>query len=443
MPSACFAPEERTIPHMIVADHLARTIVDHRSYGDWDTAHRAYAEIRRSTPLGRAELDDYDPFWIVSKFDDIQLVERQPAIFRNGDMPVTLLNRTQHRGIRERSGGKPYRIRSLVQMDSPDHMKYRLLTQNWFMPQRLRDLQPRIRQIAKSFVDRLMDIGPECDFARDIAFLYPLRVIMEVMGVPEEDEARMLRLTQELFGSNDPELSRSANAASAAPLSPEDHTAAIDETIQDFFSYFTAIIEDRRAAPRNDLASVIANGSVGGAPIGHLEAISYYIIAATAGHDTTSASTASGAWVLAERPDLLRELKKDASLIDGFVDEVIRWETPVKHFMRSAATDTEIGGQAIGAGDWLMLCYMSGNRDEDRYDAPFEFDVRRPDNKHVAFGYGPHVCLGQHLARMEMRILWEELLPRLETLELTGSPRRMISNFVSGPKTLPIRFSAS
>lgn len=308
------------------------------------------------------------------------------------------------------------------------------------MPQRLRELQPRIREIARSFADRMMDIGPECDFARDIAFLYPLRVIMEVLGVPEADEARMLKLTQELFGSNDPELNQSADGNAAAPLSAEDHAAAMNETIQDFFSYFTAILEDRRARPRNDLSSVIANGTIGDAPIGHLEAISYYIIAATAGHDTTSASTASGAWVLAERPELLRELKDDRSLIDGFVDEVIRWETPVKHFMRSAATDTEIAGRAIRAGDWLMLCYMSGNRDEDRYDAPFEFDIRRPDNKHVAFGYGPHVCLGQHLARMEMRILWEELVPRLGTLELTGAPRRMVSNFVSGPKSLPVRF---
>jgi hypothetical protein len=246
----------------------------------------------------------------------------------------------------------------------------------------------------------------------------------------------MLKLTQELFGSNDPDLNRSGQAV--------DELAAVEgsrKTMMDFMAYFSAMIEDRRRDPKGDLASTIANGLIDGELIGVLDAIGYYVIIATAGHDTTSSSTAAGMWALAERPDQFRKLKADAALIPGHVDESIRWATPVKHFMRTAAADTELAGQTIAAGDWLMLCYPSGNRDEAVFANPFDYDVTRAPNRHVAFGYGAHVCLGQHLARMEMRILWEELLPRLQAVELAGTPSRMEANFVCGPKSVPIQFS--
>jgi cytochrome P450 len=205
-------------------------------------------------------------------------------------------------------------------------------------------------------------------------------------------------------------------------------------------TYFTAMTEDRRKNPRADLASVIANGAVHGQPLGHLEAMSYYIIAATAGHDTTSNTTAGALWALAENPDQFRKVKDDLSLIPSMVEESIRWETPVKHFMRTATADTELSGKVIRKNDWLFLSYPSGNRDEAVFEDPYTFKADRSPNKHVAFGYGAHVCLGQHLGRMEMRILWEELLPRLQSVELNGKPTRTQANFVSGPKAVPIRF---
>jgi cytochrome P450 len=166
----------------------------------------------------------------------------------------------------------------------------------------------------------------------------------------------------------------------------------------------------------------------------------YYIIAATAGHDTTSSTTAGALWALAERPELWQRLQNDPSLVGGLIEESIRWVTPVKHFMRTATEDTELAGQKIAKGDWMMLSYPSGNRDEAVFDAPFEFRIDRSPNRHVAFGYGAHVCLGQHLARMEMRILWEELLQRVASIELDGTPKRMAAAFVCGPKSVPIRF---
>ncbi len=419
----------------MIPQAIADTIVDPKAYADGDRVDEAFTWLRANAPLAQVQPEGFDPFWAVTRFADIQEVEKQNALFHNGDRATVVTPIEADRKVREMTGGSPHLVRSLVQMDNPDHFAYRRLTQAWFLPQNIRGLEPRIREIARGFIDRMAAHGDRCDFAKDVAFLFPLHVIMEVLGVPEADEPRMLKLTQELFGSTDPELNRTGKA-----MDRETGVQAVQATVVDFMTYFNAMTEDRRANPRDDLASVIANGAVHGQPLGHLEAMSYYIIAATAGHDTTSSTTAGALWALAENPDQFRKLKADPSLISGLVEESIRWVTPVKHFMRTATADTELDGLKIAQGDWMMLCYPSGNRDEAVFDDPFRFDIERSPNKHVAFGYGAHVCLGQHLARMEMRILWEELLPRLESVELDGTPRRMEAAFVCGPKSVPIRF---
>lgn len=421
---------------MAIPQEVAQAIVDPKAYADGKRVDEAFAWLRREAPLEVAELDGFDPFWVVSRHADILEVERQNELFHNGDRATVLTTREADQHVRALMGGSPHMIRSLVQMDNPDHFAYRRLTQGWFLPQNLRKLEDRIRQIARSFLDRMAEMGGRCDFARDVAFLYPLHVIMEVMGVPEADEPRMLQLTQELFGGSDPDLNRSRREIT----NTEEAIGQLQSIVADFMAYFNAITEDRRANPREDLCSVIANGQINGAPLGALEAIGYYIIAATAGHDTTSNTTAGGLWALAERPDQFEKLKADPSLIPSFLEESIRWVTPVKHFMRTATADAELAGRKIAKGDWLMLSYPSGNRDEAVFEDPFAFDIARKPNKHVAFGYGAHICLGQHLGRMEMRVLWEELLPRLKSVELDGTPKLSEANFVCGPKTVPIRY---
>ncbi|MBX3447770.1 MAG: cytochrome P450 [Parvibaculaceae bacterium] len=420
----------------MIPQETAQTIIDPKAYADGKRVDDAFAWLRREMPFAQAQPEGFDPFWVVTKHADILEVERQNELFHNGDRATTLTPIEVDKKVRELMGGSPHLVRSLVQMDNPDHFAYRRLTQSWFMPQNLKKLEARIREIAKGFIDRMADMNGNCDFARDVAFLYPLHVIMEVLGVPEADEPRMLKLTQELFGSADPDLNRSGAEVKDADAA----LAEIGATVGEFITYFNEMTEDRRACPRDDLASVIANGQIEGKPLGHLEAMSYYIIAATAGHDTTSNTTAGGLWALAENPDQFAKLKADASLIPSYLEESIRWVTPVKHFMRTATADAEVHGQKIARGDWLMLSYPSGNRDEDVFDDPFAFKVDRSPNKHVAFGYGAHVCLGQHLGRMEMRILWEELLPRLQSVELAGEPKRMQASFVCGPKSVPIRY---
>ncbi|WP_293680192.1 cytochrome P450 [uncultured Phenylobacterium sp.] len=420
----------------MIPQEIAQTIVDPKAYADGRRIDEAFRVLRSEAPLDQAQPEGFDPFWVVTRQADIRQVELQNELFHNGDRSTVLTTIEADRKVRAMMGGSPHLVRSLVQMDNPDHANYRRLTQGYFAPQSLRGLEDRIREIARGFVDRMAAYGGRCDFAKDVAFLYPLHVIMEVLGVPEVDEPRMLKLTQELFGSADPDLNRSQGQVS----NTDQALASLQGTVADFMTYFNAMTEDRRRQPRSDLASVIANGAIEGQPLGHLEAMSYYIIAATAGHDTTSSTTAGALWALAENPAQFRAVKADPSLIKGLIEESIRWETPVKHFMRTATDDAELAGRKIAKGDWLLLSYPSGNRDEAVFDDPFTFDAARSPNRHIAFGYGAHVCLGQHLARMEMRILWEELLPRLDTVELDGTPRRMEASFVCGPKSVPIRF---
>lgn len=426
-----------------ISEETAITIVDPYAYADGDRVDQAFAKLRAEMPLGVAQPPGFEPFWVVTKHKDIMQVERQNDIFHNGDKATTLVDINTDTAVREMMGGSPHLVRSLVQMDNPDHKNYRRITADNFMPQELKALEVQVRKIAKSFVDHMEEVGRAndgvCDFAKDVAFLYPLHVIMELLGVPSSDEPKMLKLTQELFGAADPELNRTGKERG----DPKEALAALSGTVAEFIEYFSAVTEDRRKNPRADIASVIANGKIDGEPLGVLEAMSYYIIVATAGHDTTSSTTAGAMWALAERPEELRKVKEDPKLIPMMVEESIRWVTPVKHFMRSATQDTELSGQKISKGDWMMLCYPSGNRDEDMFDDPFEFKVNRQPNRHIAFGHGAHICLGQHLARMEMRALWEELLPRLDHVEIAGTPTRMLANFVCGPKSVPIRFKMS
>ena len=421
--------------HVPRPDTIARSITSPKSYAAPATLLADFAWLRAHDPVSLIETENFDPFWAITKHADIMQVGRDKALFHSGERQTILADRAGVRRVRELTGG-PHLIRTLVHMDDPDHLKYRRLTQSWFMPGQLRRLEPQIRVLARQAVDEMAARGGSCDFAADVAALYPLRVIMLILGLPAEDEPRMLKLTQQLFGNQDPDLARAEGGLS-------DPIAAVQqlfEVFMDFSAYFGQVTADRRANPRDDVSTVIANSQVEGEQISDFEAMSYYTIIAAAGHDTTSSSTAGAMWALCENPGEFAKLKQNPALIPGLVEEAVRWTTPVKHFMRSAVEDTELRGRRIAKGDWLMLCYLSGNRDEEVFEAPDQFRVDRDPNPHVGFGYGPHLCLGQHMAKMEMRILFEELLPRLGSVSFAGEPTLTASNFVSGPKSLPVRF---
>jgi cytochrome P450 len=393
------------------------------AYADPALFHEACAVLRRDDPIHLVEHPDFAPFHVITKHADVLEIELHNKEWENAPRPV--ISNLEADRMREQQGDL---LRTLIHMDDPDHRTYRGLAAEWFLPKNLAKLEGRLAELASMSATRMAELGGRCDFARDIAMQYPLQVILSILGLPETDFSRMLKLTQELFGSADPELSRG--------VSMDDLVAVI----QDFFAYFTELTEARKAAPTEDLASVIANASVDGVPIGLMEQISYYVIVATAGHDTTASAMAGGMQALIERPDQLARLQADPSLIGSAVDEIIRWVTPVKHFMRNCTTEYTLRGHTFHPGDAVLLSYPSANRDEEVFVDPMTFDVGRSPNKHLAFGFGVHYCLGAMLARMEIKALLTELLPRLRSIELAGEPAEMQTLFVGGLKRLPIAY---
>lgn len=427
-----------TIAPAVLPPEIASAIVNPVAYGEWNGIKEKFRWARDNMPVGLVQAEGYMPFWAITRHEDIMTVSKDNARFLNAPKSVVLGPIAVQMLTHMITGGSPHLVRSLVTMDAPEHMDYRKLTQSWFMPKNLASLEEKIRGIARTSVDAMLETGGSCDFVHQVSALYPLHVVMQILGVPHEDEPLMLKLTQEMFGGEDPDLNR----ARSVELTPEQVTQFVIEAVRDFESYFMKLAADRRASPQDDVATVIANAVIDGEPISDRNAAGYYIIVAAAGHDTTSASTAGAMWALAKDPEQFARIKADRSLLPGLIEEAIRWTTPVQHFMRTAAEDCEIGGQRIAKDDWLMLCYVSGNHDERVFPDPDRFDASRGPNRHVAFGAGVHQCLGLHLARLEMRILFDELLDRIDSVELAGTPQRASSTFVGGPKTLPIRFAA-
>jgi cytochrome P450 len=352
-------------------------------------------------------------------------VEKQPSIFINA--PRTALRSIeQEENIRKITGSIQV-ARTLIQMDQPDHRVFRGLTQAAFMPTRMKTLADSITKLADHFVDRLEHLGGKCDFVNDIALWYPLRAVMLMLGVPEEDEALMLKLTQQHFVSTDPSVQEQGKVEAGAAA-------------KEIFSYFTALTAERRKNPKDDIVSLLADVQIDGHPISDFDRNSYFFILAVAGHDTTSASISGTLLALLKHPEAFLRLRADPRLLSSAIDEGIRWTSPVKHFFRTAVADYDLAGQTIREGQSIMLCYPSANRDEDVFENPFEFRIDRNPNPHLAFGFGPHLCLGQHLAKLELRSLFERLLPRVDDIELTGEPRWLEANFVGGLKSLPISY---
>jgi cytochrome P450 len=424
-------PEAKKIPH-----RLGLLIASPKAYARQKSLLLGLQWLRANQPLGRVESKGFDPFWLVTRHADVSRIIRQHDLFHNGDRAHTLVPRASDEMTRELTGGSPHPIRTLVHMDQPDHLKYRRITQSWFTQQRVGSLENGIRAVARASIDRMAEFGPVCDFVRDVAIHYPLRILMQIFGVPEQDEPRMLKLTQELFASEDVDLGHGEYESG----DPARHAKELFRLLHEFQVYFVPLMERRRATPAQDLASVIANAEIDGKPINHFEAVSYYVIVAAAGHDTTSSSISGGLWALCESDDALKELRADPGLIPRFVEEAIRWTTPVHHVMRTATADVELSGQKIACGDWVMLSFLSANRDEEVFDEPNRFRLDRDAPGGVLFGQGVHACLGQHLARLEIRIFFEELLSRLASVEIAGRPRRSASIFIGGPKSLPIRY---
>ncbi|WP_111508474.1 cytochrome P450 [Mycobacterium kyogaense] len=408
-------------------DDAAKVLADPTAYADDARLHAALAHLRANEPVAWVDNHPYRPFWAITKHADIMAIERANDLWLSEPRPLLATAAADDYMAQQMEAGMG--LRTLIHMDDPHHRKVRSIGADWFRPKAMRDLKIRVDELAKRYVDRMRDIGPECDFVTDIAVQFPLYVIMSLLGLPEEDYGRMHALTQEMFGGDDDEYKRG--------VSPEEQMAVL----LDFFTYFSTLTASRRETPTDDLASAIANGRIDGEPLSDIDTASYYVIVASAGHDTTKDAISGGLLALIENPGELDRLRKNMDLMPTAVEEMIRWTTPVKEFMRTAAEDTTVRGVPIAQGESVYLAYVSGNRDEEIFDEPFRFDIARDPNRHVSFGYGVHFCLGAALARMEMNSLFTELVPRLESIELTGEPELAATTFVGGLKHLPIRYS--
>jgi cytochrome P450 len=392
-------------------------LVDPSAYAD-GRLELACEILRHVSPVHRVDRPGFRPFYALLKYEDIHEVERQGDLFHAS--PRYKLMRVENE----------YRLdaRSLVSMDPPEHTDYRALVSDWFHPRSIRKLEDRVKQLAAAAVDRMADQGDQAyDFVTEISMHYPLTVICSMLGIPESDRNLILRITQENFGSEDPEFRRAVSGANPA------------EVASQFGGYFVDVVQNRLSHPTDDLTSMLAHARLHGEPLAERDLMGYLGILATAGHDTTSSTIAGGLQALIEHPAQLDRLRADIALAPSATEEMIRWVTPVKSFMRTAMADTEIRGQKIAEGESVLLLYASANRDEDAFEHPDRFDVGRDPNRHLAFGHGHHFCLGAHLARLETRIFFAELIPRLRRIELAGKPQLVKTIFVGGLKHLPVQ----
>ena len=400
---------------------------DPAEWEDMGAWHERVAGIRRSHSAVWVDAPEYQPYLALLRHADIFEVERNHDVWHNTSRvtlaPDAFFDQAMAMGMPE--------PKSLVQLDGHDHRVHRQVANDWFKPAATQRWQSRIEEIADEFVDKMREMGGACDFAVDIAQPYTLRVIMEIYGVPEEDEPLMLELTQGVFGGSDPEFVGEG----------EDMLMSAAGSVFTFIQYFNEVTEDRRGCPRDDLASVIANGEVDGHLMDDEHRLWYYIIVATAGHDTTSFALAGGLQALLENPQQFDALRARPELVTNAAEECIRWTSPVRHMMRYADVDTVVAGRAVPAGSRVLLCYPSANRDDAVFERPMEFDVTRPDaGELISFGLGPHFCLGAHFARRELRTMLGKLAGQLESIELAGTPASSRAHFVSGTKHLPITY---
>jgi cytochrome P450 len=405
----------------IAVDNLGSIFADPAAYADPAGWHAAAKQIRDQAPILKVALDGFPEFWAITKHADVMEIERNPMVFTNGTVPVLALQADLD------ASDTP--VKTLIQMDGGEHKAHRGIVNEWFKPRNVQAMQSRIDQLATHYVDQMAGLGGRCDFVSDVALHFPLQVILSILGLPEDDYARMLKLTQELFGAEDPDIARMG----------EDQS--ILDVLLDLVNYFTALAGDRRVHPTDDLSSVIANAEIDGQPLPDMDMLGHYVIIATAGHDTTSNAIAGGLVALMESRDQLELLQSQPALIDRAADEFIRFVSPVKHFMRTCQEPFALRGVTFQPGDSLYLSYASANRDDEVFADPMRLDVRRENaSSHLAFGFGQHFCLGAHLARMEIRALFKELLGRLDHIELVAEPTWIRSYFVQGPKSIPISY---
>lgn len=378
-----------------------------------------FAVLRRHAPVYRHAEPDGPGFWAVTRYPDVVRVSRDSSTF-SSSVGTALLS------------GPPEEELATMQlmmlnMDPPRHTRLRALVNKGFTPRMIGRLREQVRDLCGTIVDRVAPRG-ECDFVTEVAAELPLQVIAEMVGIPVEDRHLIFEWSNKMIGFDDPEFQNTPEEAKLVAMQ--------------MYMYANELALQRKDSPREDLVSVLMRAEVEGERLTEMEFDLFFLLLAVAGNETTRNLISGGLLALIEHPDQRRRLLADPTLLDTAVEEMLRWVTPVMQFRRTAVRDTEIGGQPIAEGDKVVIYYPSANRDEAVFDEPERFDVGRSPNEHLTFGGGGHhFCLGANLARLEIRLMFEELLRRLPDIELDGPVRRLRSNFINGIKQMPVRFT--
>ncbi len=388
--------------------------------------HDVFTRLRRECPVYWNPEKDGPGFWAITRHEDVVQVSKNPKLFSSAR------SRGGHRIFDERAvalGGLPPPSdldASMISMDPPEHARYRKMVTPGFTPDRIRELEADVRRRTTEILDRIADRG-ECEFVSTVAAELPIQVLAELLGVPQEDRRQLFEWSNASIGEDDPELRSS----------PEH----MERCLLEMVGYSGRLWQERLSAPGDDLISMLARSEVDGEPMSMQRYFSTFILLIVAGNETTRNSISGGLVALSEFPEERRRLLRDPALMPTAAAEIVRWVSPVLHMRRTATEDTEIRGQKIRAGDKIVVWYCSANRDEDAFDDPFRFDVGRQENPHLGFGIGQHFCLGSRLAELQLRVLFDEPLRRLPDIEPAGPQRRLRSNFLSGIKSLPVRFT--
>jgi cholest-4-en-3-one 26-monooxygenase len=407
-------------------DLLDRDTFAKRMPHDW------FAYLRENAPIYRHPEPDGPGFWVFSRHRDVVALNRNWENYSSDDRKggvVELLSSSERVTVATAQNGAG---RMMLTMDPPEHTRYRKLVNRGFTPRVIRSLEDHLREASVRIIENALDKdGGQVDFVVDVAAELPLMAIAEFLGVPYEDRHKMFDWSNKMIGTEDPEYA----------VSPEDVKAAYYQ----MFMYANALGADRRACPREDIVSMLVHGEVDGDKLTEMDFDMFFLLLTVAGNETTRNALSQGMVALLEHPEQYQKMVDDPSIIGATaVDEVLRYGSPVMYFRRTVNEDVEYEGHHIAAGDKVSLWYASANRDESVFENPNTFDVLRATNPHVAFGGGgPHSCIGMHLARLEMKVLFEELVARVPRLEKLAEPVRLRSNFINGVKHLQVRLVTS
>lgn len=383
--------------------------------------HRFFRWLRAAEPVYWQPEEDGSGYWAVTRHADVIAVSRDSETFSSA------VGTSQLQDFDEETRQKQAAM--LLNLDPPEHTRQRLLVSRGFTPRMISRLESQIRQICEELVDSALRAG-ELDFVEDVAAPLPLSVIAALLGVPDEDTDKLYDWSNRMIGFEDPEIGTTEADGEMAAA--------------EIFLYANELAAQRRSDPRDDIVTALIQPDENGQELTEMEFNMFFVLLVIAGNETTRNSASGGMLALMDHPEQWDRLRADPSLMPSAVDEILRWVSPVMDFRRTATCDTVIGDQPIAAGDKVVMFYPSANRDEDVFDQPFLFDVTRSENAQLAFGGGGvHYCLGTHLARLELRVLFDTLVRRVERVEPAGPARRLRSNFISGIKEMRVRVHPS